>query len=210
MRVPKGVIDDVVEEARNEGAVMLRSGRTRRPPRPRRPPPPPSRLRYEARNPPLSIRLPLEAKRRLEGKAGAERLSLSGWVKRRLVQEMDGEQAAYARGRAEGLQRGDALGYTRGRAEGFRQGRELASLMSREEGAKQGRLQGRAEGFLAGMIASVAALKERPWQTPDLTPLARELVTQPGVAQGVREILAQSGRAEKFDELMRAAQGGRG
>lgn len=204
--MPKDVLDEVVAEARSEGVVITKSGTTRRPPRPRRPPPPPSRIRYEARNPPISIRIPLDAKRRLETKAHSEDESLSGWVKRRLVEEMDGEELAYARGKADGLRAGDSAGYARGKAEGVVEGREAASLMAREEGSRQGRLQGRVEGFLAGIFATVTAHKERPWQDPDLTKLAKGLAGQPGVVAGIREVLVQSGNAEKFDALMRSTQ----
>lgn len=78
----------------------------------------PSRVRYEAAHPSLTVRVPAEVKAQVQAAAAAEGLSVSEWVQAMAASHTPDVTAAYEKGRAAGHKEGDAAGYPRGRAEG--------------------------------------------------------------------------------------------
>ena len=86
---------------------------------------PPSRLRYEAEHPSLTVRIPAEVKAAVLAAAQAEDLSASEWVQAMAAGHAAKAADAYQRGRAEGEQ---AAGLA-----GFRAGL-LASIFAAEHG----------------------------------------------------------------------------
>ena len=79
---------------------------------------PPSRLRYEAEHPSLTVRIPAEVKAKVLTAADAEGLSVSEWVQAMASGHAAEAADAYRRGQDVGRQESDAAGYQRGRAEG--------------------------------------------------------------------------------------------
>ena len=79
---------------------------------------PPSRLRYEAEHPSLTVRIPAEVKAKVLAAAQAESLSVSEWVQAMAAGHAAKAADAYSRGQEAGREAGDAEGYQRGRAEG--------------------------------------------------------------------------------------------
>jgi len=98
---------------------------------------PPSRLRYEAEHPSLTVRIPAEVKAAVLAAAQAEDLSVSEWVQAMASGHAAKAADAYRRGQDSRRQEGDAAGYQRGRAEG----EQVAGLA----------------GFRAGLLVSIFA-----------------------------------------------------
>lgn len=86
---------------------------------------PPSRMRYEASHPSLTVRLPAEVKVKVQEAARAEGLSVSEWVQATAAGHTAEIAGAYRRGQEEGERAGEVRGYARGLDAGRRAG-ELA------------------------------------------------------------------------------------
>ncbi len=119
---------------------------------------PPSRLRYEAEHPSLTVRIPAEVKAKVLAAAQAEGLSLSEWVQAMAAGHAAKAADAYRRGEEAGRRQGDAEGYARGRAEGEQ--------------------LGGAAGLRAGLLASSFAAEHG--RSYDAAAVARALVEHPG------------------------------
>jgi len=118
---------------------------------------PPSRLRYEAEHPSLTVRIPAEVKVAVVAAAQAEGLSVSDWVQAMSSGHAAKAADAYRRGQDAGRQEGDAAGYQRGRAEG----EQVAGLA----------------GFRAGLLASGFAADQGSHY--DASTVAQRLVEHP-------------------------------
>ena len=79
---------------------------------------PPSRLRYEAEHPSLTVRVPVEVKAAILAAAQAEDLSVSEWVQAMAAGHAAKAADAYRRGQDAGRKEGEGAGYQRGRADG--------------------------------------------------------------------------------------------
>ena len=75
---------------------------------------PPSRLRYEAEHPSLTVRIPAEVKAAVLVAAQAEDLSVSEWVQAMAAGHAAKAADAYRRGRAEGEQAAGIAGFRAG------------------------------------------------------------------------------------------------
>lgn len=71
---------------------------------------PPSRLRYEAAHPSLTVRIPTEVRAKVLAAAQAEGLSVGEWV----AKVGSGEADSYERGRADGERLGGIAGFRAG------------------------------------------------------------------------------------------------
>jgi len=83
----------------------------------------PSRVRYEAEHPSLTVRVPAEVKAKIQQAADAEGLSVSEWVQAMAARHTPDVTAAYEKGRAAGRTEGEKAGYQRGRSDGEAAGR---------------------------------------------------------------------------------------
>ena len=144
---------------------------------------PPSRLRYEAEHPSLTVRLPAEAKAKVLAAAQAEDLSVSEWV-----QVMAGGHAAkaadaYRRGQDAGRKEGEGAGYQRGRVDG----EQVAGLA----------------GFRAGLLVSnFAAAHSRSYNPASIVQHFLEHPDQRAIA----ERLIPADYQRDWTRLMRAAE----
>jgi hypothetical protein len=198
-RVARELLDQLREEARDADVVPLRTGKTRRRAR-KRGLAPPSRRRYEASHPILSLRVPTELKGKIEEAARAGGISYSRW----LLDRIAGTVSAHETGVKLGVSKARAANAAallanreQGRLEGLTLGRsekhlahEAAMLASRQEGRLEGFERGREVGFAFGLL--VTAFKQRTassWNNLDLKPLARALQGQPNLAAEVRSLL---------------------
>jgi hypothetical protein len=147
---------------------------------------PPSRLRYEAEHPSLTVRIPAEVKAKVLAAAQAEGLSVSEWVQAMAAGHAAKAADAYRRGHDAGREEGDAEGYRRGRAEGEQ--------------------LGGVAGFRAGLLTSIfAAAHGRSY---DPATIARRLAQHPD-QRAVAERLIPADYQRDWTRLLRAAEQGR-
>jgi len=138
----------------------------------------PSRVRYEADHPNLTVRVPAAVKAKIQAAAQAEGLSVSAWVQALVAGHAADAAAAYERGRADG--------YAAGHTAGFRQGRE--------EGEQAGRWGGWAAGlleadFLAarGKAVDPGAVAQYLAQHPEQRAVVEAMLRERGYAAALRE-----------------------
>ena len=148
---------------------------------------PPSRLRYEAEHPSLTVRVPAEVKSAVLAAAQAEDLSVSEWVAAMAAGHAAKAADAYRRGQDAGRQEGDAAGYQRGRAEG----EQVADLA----------------GFRAGLLASVFAADHG--RHYDASTVAQRLLLEHPDQRVLAERLIPPDYQRDWTRLMRMADQGR-
>ena len=144
---------------------------------------PPSRLRYEAAHPSLTVRIPAEVKAAVLAAAQAEDLSVSEWVQAVAAGHAAEAADAYRRGVEAGLQEGEATGYQRGRAEG----EQLAG----------------AAGFGAGLLASIFAAEHG--RHYNATTVAQRLARHPDQRRIAERLVPPDYRGD-WDRLLRAVE----
>ena len=146
---------------------------------------PPSRLRYEAEHPSLTVRVPAEVKARIRAAAEAEGLSVSEWVQAQVGGHVADAAAAYERGRAEGYGAGEQAGYRKGRQAG-------------EEAGRWG-------GFVAGLLEARFLAAKGKAVDPDA--LAQHLLQHPERRAVAEAILRARGQGPELARLLRRAGG---
>jgi flagellar biosynthesis/type III secretory pathway protein FliH len=147
---------------------------------------PPSRRRYEAAHPSLTVRVPAAVKAQVQAAAAAEGLSVSEWVQAMAAGHTPDVTAAYEKGRAVGQQAGAAAGYQRGRLEG----EPITSIA----------------GFRAGLLASLfAADHDRAY---DAATVAQRVVADPAQRAIVDRLLPAHYQAD-WARLVRQVTGRR-
>jgi flagellar biosynthesis/type III secretory pathway protein FliH len=147
---------------------------------------PPSRLRYEAEHPSLTVRIPAEVKAKVLAAAQAEGLSVSEWVQAMAAGHAAKAADAYRRGQEAGRQEGDAEGYERGRGEGEQ--------------------LGGTAGFRAGILAAnFAADHGRSYNSATIAQRLAEHRDQGAIA----ERLIPADYQRDWARLLRAAEQGR-
>ena len=147
---------------------------------------PPSRVRYEAEHPSLTVRVPAEVKAKVLAAAKAEGLSVSEWVQAMAAGHAAKAAEAYRRGQEAGRRQGEAEGYERGRAAG----QEL----------------GGSAGFRAGVLTALFAAEQgRSYSAPTI---AARLAEQPDQL-AIAERLIPADFQREWARLLRAAGHGR-
>ena len=147
---------------------------------------PPSRLRYEAEHPSLTVRVPAEVKAKVLAAAQAEGLSVSEWVQAMAAGHAAKAADAYRRGEDAGREKGEAEGYQRGRAEG----EQLGGIA----------------GFRAGLLTSIFAAEHG--RQYNATTIAQRLAEHPD-QRAIAQRLIPADYQRDWVRLLRAAEQGR-
>ena len=147
---------------------------------------PPSRLRYEAEHPSLTVRVPAEVKAKVLAAAQAEGLSVSEWVQAMAAGHAAKAADAYRRGEDAGREKGEAEGYQRGRAEG----EHLGGIA----------------GFRAGLLTSIFAAEHA--RSYNGAAIVQRLTEHPD-QRAIVERLIPADYQRDWARLLRAAEQGR-
>ncbi len=155
---------------------------------------PPSRLRYEAEHPSLTVRVSMETKTKVLAAAKAQGLSVSEWVQAMAAGQPARAADAYRRGQEDGRKAGEASGYLRGQAEGLaagrRQGRKAQAILDAAVlWTRYGDQIGSTDDCWFDQLASRWVVD---LSTPELDYLRSLLVNKPQITASVRRWLRDS------------------
>lgn len=148
---------------------------------------PPSRQRYEAAHPSLTVRVPAAVKARVGALARAQELSVSEWV-----------QAAAAEHEWD-----PADAYRRGRDEGYADGHKAGAA----EGRRAGLMVGARAGARAGILLDVLVRKDG--REFDVAALADKLAADdegPQIATAVARQYGEEASLRRFMARLRAGR----